>query len=63
MHHTDTLDFDIVLAGSVELLLDDGAHPLGPGDCVVVSGVDHAWSTGSDGCSLSIVTVGTPPPV
>ena len=62
MHHTDTLDFDIVLAGSVELVVEDGVHRLTRGDCVVVSGVDHAWSTGADGCTMSIVTVGTPPP-
>jgi hypothetical protein len=41
MHHTDTVDFDIVLSGSVELILDDGGHPLAPGDSVVVTGVDH----------------------
>lgn len=28
MHHTDTVDFDVVLSGSVELILDDGAHLL-----------------------------------
>ena len=27
MHHTDTVDFDIVLSGSIELILDDGVHP------------------------------------
>jgi quercetin dioxygenase-like cupin family protein len=62
LHHTDTLDFDIVLAGTVELVLGDGAHRLGPGDSVVVTAVDHSWSTGPEGCTLSIVTVGTPPP-
>jgi hypothetical protein len=43
MHHTDTVDFDMLLSGSVELILDDGVHPLVPGDSVVVTGVDHAW--------------------
>ena len=62
MHHTDTVDFDVVLSGSVDLILDDGAHPLAPGDNVVVTGVDHAWRAGPDGCRLSIVTIGASPP-
>ncbi len=62
MHHTDTLDLQTVLSGSVDLLLDDGAHRLGQGDLVVLTGVDHAWRAGADGCRLSAVLVGTPPP-
>jgi quercetin dioxygenase-like cupin family protein len=62
MHHTDTVDYDTVLAGSIDLTLDDGVHPLGPGDCVVMNGVDHDWRAGPDGCRLSVVAIGTPPP-
>jgi quercetin dioxygenase-like cupin family protein len=62
MHHTDTVDFDVVLSGSVDLILDDGEHLLAPGDSVVVTGVDHAWRAGPDGCRLSIVTIGASPP-
>src|SRR4029077_11650258 len=58
VHHTDSIDFDVVLSGSVDLILDDGPHLLGPGDCVVVTGVDHAWRAGPDGCQLSVVTLG-----
>ncbi|OBA80813.1 hypothetical protein A9W99_15930 [Mycobacterium sp. 1164966.3] len=61
MHHTDTLDYDIVLWGSIELILDDGVHPLAPGDSVVVTGVDHAWHAGPDGCRLSVVAIGAAP--
>ena len=63
MHHTDTIDYDIVLAGSVELILDDGAHLLGPGDCVVITGVDHAWRAGPDGVILSVALIGSTRPV
>ena len=45
-HHTDTLDLQTVLSGSVDLVLDDGAHHLEPGDLVVLTGVDHAWRAG-----------------
>src|SRR5262249_54995948 len=31
MHHTDTVDFDVVVSGSVDLILDDGEHPLAAG--------------------------------
>jgi quercetin dioxygenase-like cupin family protein len=62
MHHTDTVDLDVVLSGSVDLILDDGEHPLVPGDSVVVTGVDHAWRAGPEGCRLSIMTIGAPPP-
>jgi quercetin dioxygenase-like cupin family protein len=62
MHHTDTVDFDVVLSGSVELILDDGAHPLTVGDSAVVTGVDHAWRAGPEGCRLNVMTVGVSPP-
>jgi quercetin dioxygenase-like cupin family protein len=62
MHYTNTLDCDLVVEGSMELILDDGAHHLEPGDAAVITGVDHAWRAGPNGCTLSIVLVGTPPP-
>ena len=62
MHHTDTVDFDIVLSGSIELILDDGRHLLAAGDSVVVTGVDHAWRAGPEGCRISIISIGVVPP-
>ena len=62
MHHTDTLDFDLVLAGTLDLILDDGPHRLEAGDGALVAGVDHAWRAGPDGCTLAVVLLGTPPP-
>ena len=59
MHHTTTIDLDMVLQGSIELLLDDGAHVLEAGDAVIVPGVDHAWKAGPDGCRLSVTFLGT----
>jgi quercetin dioxygenase-like cupin family protein len=44
MHRTETLDYAIVIAGSVTLELDDGSKTeLGPGDVVVQRGTNHAW--------------------
>jgi hypothetical protein len=61
MHHTDTIDFDTVLSGTIELILDDGVHPLAAGDHVVVTGVDHAWRAGPEGCRMSIISLGVSP--
>ena len=60
MHNTDSVDLDTVLAGSAEITLDDGVHELAVGDCVVVTGVDHAWRAGADGCRLSVMSIGVP---
>jgi quercetin dioxygenase-like cupin family protein len=62
MHQTDTVDFDTCLSGTIELILDDGPHRLDAGDCAVVTGVDHAWQAGPDGCTMAVLLVGTPPP-
>lgn len=62
LHHTDTLDLQTVVSGAVDLVLDDGAHRLQTGDLAVLTGVDHAWRTGSEPCRLSAVLIGTPPP-
>jgi quercetin dioxygenase-like cupin family protein len=62
MHNTDTIDFDIVLEGSVEVGLDDGMHGMGPGDHIVMNGLDHSWTAGPDGCKISVILIGTPPP-
>ncbi|MFI5040850.1 MAG: hypothetical protein ACHQNA_03205, partial [Acidimicrobiales bacterium] len=44
-----------------DLVLDDGAHRLGPGDGVVIKGVDHRWETHEEGCRMSVVVIATPP--
>ncbi len=62
MHNTDTIDFDIVLEGSVEVGLDDGLHLLESGDLIVMNGVDHSWTAGPAGCKISVTMIGTPPP-
>jgi quercetin dioxygenase-like cupin family protein len=62
VHHTDTLDFVNVMAGSLALVLDDGPHELRAGDSVLVRGVDHGWRTGADSCTISGLMLGTPAP-
>jgi hypothetical protein len=62
IHHADTLDLVFVHEGGGELMLQDGAHPVGAGDLIVMPGVDHAMKPGPDGCRIVVVSVGTAPP-
>jgi hypothetical protein len=61
LHHTDSLDFDVILEGSVDLILDDGPHRLDSNDGAVIKGVDHGWQTHEEGCRMSVVVIATPP--
>jgi hypothetical protein len=49
MHTTDTIDFEVVLDGTVVLELDDGAEvTLNTGDTVVQNGTRHRWKNPGD---------------
>ena len=49
MHRTPSIDYDIVLTGTVGLELDDGTEvTLGPGDVVVQNGTRHRWHNRGD---------------
>ncbi|HUB76589.1 MAG TPA: cupin domain-containing protein [Solirubrobacteraceae bacterium] len=43
MHRTETVDYGVVLAGEVVLVLDDSEVALRAGDIVIQRGTDHAW--------------------
>lgn len=60
MHTTATIDFEVVLSGSVTLELDDGATvSLGPGDTVVQNGTRHRWSNaGTESAVLAVFICG-----
>jgi mannose-6-phosphate isomerase-like protein (cupin superfamily) len=52
MHATDTIDFELVLEGTVVLELDDGAEvTLRPGDTVVQNGTRHRWRNPGPGAA------------
>jgi quercetin dioxygenase-like cupin family protein len=49
MHTTATVDFEVVLDGTLVLELDDGAEvTLSPGDTVVQNGTRHRWRNPGD---------------
>ncbi len=60
MHTTATIDFEVVLQGSVDLELDDGAKvTLGVGDTVVQNGTRHWWSNpGTEPAVLAVFICG-----
>jgi mannose-6-phosphate isomerase-like protein (cupin superfamily) len=60
MHRTATIDYDVVLEGTIGLELDDGAEvTLGPGDVVVQNGTRHrSHNRGNTVARMMSVTVG-----
>jgi quercetin dioxygenase-like cupin family protein len=59
IHRTETVDYGIVLAGNVVLVLDDGSETaLAAGDVVVQRGTSHAWANpGGDTARMAFVLV------
>ena len=62
MHNTDALDIVYVIEGRADLVLEDGPHAVGPGECVITPGTDHAWQAGPAGVRFLVFSLGTPPP-
>jgi mannose-6-phosphate isomerase-like protein (cupin superfamily) len=60
MHTTSTIDFEVVISGTVTLELDDGALvTLQPGDTVVQNGTRHRWSNpGDEPAVLAVCLIG-----
>jgi hypothetical protein len=58
LHRNDTLDYMAILAGEVDLVLEDRAIPLRTGDTLVLGGANHTWANrGTTGCLLLFVVV------
>jgi quercetin dioxygenase-like cupin family protein len=58
MHRTATIDYAIVLAGEITMVLDDTEVVLKAGDIVVQCGTNHAWSNRSAApCVIAFVLI------
>jgi len=60
MHCTDTVDYIVVLSGSVSMVMGGGGEvELRAGDCLVQNGTAHEWinRSGAD-CVMAVVMVG-----
>lgn len=60
MHQSDTIDYDIVIRGQVDLVLDSGeVRTLSAGSMVVMAGANHSWQNRYDEpCIMATVVVG-----
>ncbi len=64
MHRTHTIDYIVLLAGEITLLLDEGEVTLKPFDVVVQRGTSHAWSNrGASPALLAIAMLDAEPAV
>lgn len=58
MHRTDTVDYAVVLSGSITMLLDEEDVQLHAGDVVIQNGTNHAWSNRtSEPCRMAFVLI------
>jgi mannose-6-phosphate isomerase-like protein (cupin superfamily) len=57
-HRTRSIDYAIVLAGEIDMLLDDSEVHLKAGDIVVQQGTNHAWvNNGTIPCRIAFVLI------
>jgi quercetin dioxygenase-like cupin family protein len=63
LHRTDTIDFIVVLEGTITLELDDQSRTeLGPGATLVQRGTNHKWiNRGTTECRLAFTLVDAKP--
>lgn len=62
MHATDTLDYIVILRGTISLHLDEGEVEAKPGDVIVDRGVVHGWrNKGPEVVRMLVVTVDAAP--
>jgi hypothetical protein len=59
MHWTKTVDFVVVLAGQIRLIVDTGDATMDVGDIAIVPSVTHDWRAGSQGGLLFVLGIGS----
>ena len=58
MHRTRTVDYAVVMAGEIDMLLDDSEIHLKAGDVLVQQGTNHAWvNRGTEPCRIAFILV------
>jgi quercetin dioxygenase-like cupin family protein len=61
-HRTNSIDYAIVLSGSIELELDTQTAKLNTGDVLVQRGTIHNWiNNGTEPCLLAYILIGAHP--
>jgi mannose-6-phosphate isomerase-like protein (cupin superfamily) len=58
MHRTRTIDYAIIMAGEIDMLLDDSEIHLKAGDVLIQQGTNHAWvNRGTAPCRIAFVLI------
>jgi mannose-6-phosphate isomerase-like protein (cupin superfamily) len=58
MHRTESVDYGIVIAGEMTLVLDDSEVQVKPGSVVIQRGTNHAWANRSKApCRMLFVLI------
>jgi uncharacterized cupin superfamily protein len=62
MHRTETIDYAIVLAGEIDMDMDDSTVKLKAGDVVIQRGTSHAWvNRSSQSARIAFVLIDAKP--
>jgi quercetin dioxygenase-like cupin family protein len=63
MHRTDSIDYAIVMAGEIDMEMDDGAVlRVKAGDVLVQRGTIHSWQNrGSETCRIAFILIDAKP--
>ncbi len=62
MHRTETIDYVIVLAGELEMQMDDSTVKLKAGDVLVQRGTNHAWiNRGTEPARVAFILIDAKP--
>jgi quercetin dioxygenase-like cupin family protein len=62
MHRTETIDYIVMLAGEIDMAMDDTTVKLRAGDIMVQRGTNHAWiNRGNEPARLAIVLLDAKP--
>jgi mannose-6-phosphate isomerase-like protein (cupin superfamily) len=63
MHRTRTVDYAIIMAGEIDMMLDTGTVHLKAGDVVVQQATNHAWlNHGKEPCRIAFVVMDSQEP-
>jgi mannose-6-phosphate isomerase-like protein (cupin superfamily) len=58
MHKTNSIDYLVVISGSMHMMMEEGEVELHAGDCIVQRGTNHAWVNRSGKpCLLAAVLI------
>ncbi len=62
MHKTKSIDYLVVIAGEMSMVMEEGEVLLRAGDCIVQRGTNHAWVNKSDKpCLLAAILIDAKP--